>query len=191
MSSKETTITDNSEQTVADVDRLRDKAKKLGIEFHHNTGIDKLVDMINEKLGAADTSTNEGLSKAELKMQSDMFKREQAALNIRVMITCNDPSKADIPGETFGVGNKLIGTITKYIPYHSAVPYHIPKALLTTLEDKEYQHFYKVRDPKTGKPVTKTRLAKTFSIQLLPAITLAEADAIRTRQKAIVTMDDL
>ncbi|CAM0075733.1 hypothetical protein VPHK482G1_0020 [Vibrio phage K482 g1] len=111
-----------------------------------------------------------------------MALHKEANKLVRVKITCMNPAKKEWKGEVFSVTNAIFGTIKKFVPYNVAAAdaYHVPQALLTMMQDKEYQAFSTVRVK--GVDTKKPRQVKEFAIEVLPPLTKQELEAIAKKQ---------
>ena len=180
---------------------LKQKATLMGITFSNNIGEDALAKKIEEKLAGnapvAQTSELNPLDgdvagskpKAKMTLRQRQI-AEQMAL-IRVRITCMNPQKKDLQGEIYTVANEFIGNVRKFIPYGEASEggYHIPKCLLTMLQEKKFLQITTVRDKRTGttRPVTKE--VREFAIEILPPLTQEELRELATAQIAAGSID--
>lgn len=180
---------------------LKQKATLMGITFSNNIGEDALAKKIEDKLAGnapvAQTSELNPLDgdvagskpKAKMTLRQRQI-AEQMAL-IRVRITCMNPQKKDLQGEIYTVANEFIGNVRKFIPYGEASEggYHIPKCLLTMLQEKKFLQITTVRDKRTGttRPVTKE--VREFAIEILPPLTQEELRELATAQIAAGSID--
>lgn len=180
---------------------LKQKATLMGIPFSNNIGEEALAKKIEEKLaGPATTAQTSQLNPLEgdvvgSKPKAKMTLRqrqiaEQMALT-RVRITCMNPQKKDLQGEIYTVANEFIGNVRKFIPYGEASEggYHIPKCLLTMLQEKKFLQITTVKDKRTGttRPVTKE--VREFAIEILPPLTREELAELATAQMAAGSID--
>ena len=198
---------------------LKQKATLMGISFSNNIGEEALAKKIEDKLAGnapvAQTSELNPLDgdvagskpKAKMTLRQRQI-AEQMALT-RVRITCMNPQKKDLHGQealgnmipaftgfTIGdevthVTNVLVGHVRKFIPYGEASEggYHIPKCLLTMLQEKKFLQITTVRDKRTGttRPVTKE--VREFAIEILPPLTQEELRELATAQIAAGSID--
>lgn len=196
--SEDTTNTEinNQEDTSAQeplMDRrttLRNRCKQLGIRIQGQPSEETMSALIKDKLeGTANAAqTNEAGSPeptdGETTAQRHRRLRKEATKLVRVNITCMNPSKSDITGEFFSVGNKVIGTIKKFIPY-TPYPdgYHIPYALYQALKNRKFQMWSK-RKKSDGTEVNEAKLVNEFAIEVLPQLTPKELERLRVAQAA-------
>lgn len=189
------------EVTITRLQSLKNKASMMGIAFSNNIGEEALAKKIEEKLSgpvsAAPSSQLNPLDgdvagskpKAKMTLRQRQI-AEQMALT-RVRITCMNPQKKDLQGEIYTVANEYIGNVRKFIPYGEASEggYHIPKCLLTMLQEKKFLQITTVKDKRTGttRPVTKE--VREFAIEILPPLTREELDELATAQMAAGSID--
>ena len=92
-----------------------------------------------------------------------------------------NPAKQSWEGEIFTVSNSVIGTMKKFIPFHAEEGWHIPQALLNTIQERQYQAPYTERGPK-GQEMRRFKLVKEFSIEILPNLTDSELKDLANQQ---------
>lgn len=174
---------------------LKDRADRMGIQYHPSIGLDKLrakvksaLDLDDEPVKPINTGDVDmsqyveslGQKKARLKKESERL--------IRVRVACMNPNKAAMEGDIFTAGNKYIGMISKYVPFN-ADAWHVPKILIDMMEEKKYTHHYKIRDSQ-GNDINKTKLMKEYSIQYLPNLTQEELEDLRREQALTNRLND-
>lgn len=193
---------ENTSQPMTRLQSLKNKATIMGINFSNNIGEEALAKKIEEKLsgGPAPTSDTAQLNPLEgdVAGAKPMAKKtlrqrqiaEQMAMS-RVRITCMNPQKKDLQGEIYTVANEFIGNVRKFIPYGEASEggYHIPKCLLTMLQEKKFLQITTVKDKRTGttRPVTKE--VREFAIEILPPLTKEELRELAVAQIAAGSID--
>lgn len=102
----------------------------------------------------------------------------------RVIITCNDPQKADQSGDIISVSNGEVGNIRFY--FHFNKPWHVPEIVLETLkESKLFLHSSR----KDGREVV-TREVPRYNIQYLPALDEKQRERISAKQAAALASED-
>jgi hypothetical protein len=164
---------------------LKERAAVMGIQYHPSIGLDKLREKLSASLTDS-TDPEEAVEQdtaevQETKAQAHMrFRREASAL-IRVRLTCMNPAKQKWEGEIFTVSNSVIGTMKKYIPFHAEEGWHIPQALLNIIQERHYQAPYTENGPK-GQKIRKYKMAKEFSIEILPNLTASELKDLANQQ---------
>jgi hypothetical protein len=184
---------------------LKRRADQMGVHYHPNIGIEKLSEKIAARLAdkpdpdqvpaavpgsvamgagsqaaALDTS-GEFIPPAETPQQKKRRKQLEASALVRVRITCMNPAKKEWDGEIFTVGNSVVGTFKKFVPFNGADDgYHIPQIMLEMLRAKECQIFV---DQKTAKgKIRQGKLIKEFAIEVLPPLTEEEIHDLAQRQ---------
>lgn len=166
-----------TEQTT--LDELKAYADEQGIKYTAKTTqtqLQKLIDKHNEDVEAQvanDVATE--VTKDAMKL-------------LRVIITPMNPLKRDIQGDIFSVGNSVIPTYTKYVPYN--VEWHIPQIMYDMLNEKEETAMIKSRDNR-GRDVIHTRTIKAFNIAVLPPLTQAQLDELARVQSVREQADNL
>lgn len=182
--------TDIDEQAV-ELENLKQKANVMGISYHPSIGVEKLRAKIQAKLdeegaevevesSAQVSSAPAPVMTAEQRKERERMKARHRALEqVRVRVTCMDPSKKEYEGEIFCAGNAVIGTVKKFVPFETV--WHVPRILLNMIKNRQYQTFYYVKTP-DGKKIKKTRLVKAFAIEELPPMTESELRELRQRQ---------
>lgn len=164
---------------------LKARADLLGIQYHPSIGLEKL----KEKLSAAMSDAPKEPEKvviavsAAQESESQMLQRmrdEQLTL-VRIRLSCMNPNKAEWQGELFTFGNTLIGAHTKFVPFNAEDGWHVPKALLDTLLDRQCQIFVTGKT-KNGVSIRQGKLIKEFAIEILPPLTKEELQELAQRQ---------
>ena len=161
---------------IDELDQLKGHADALDIKYHTSIGIEKLKDKIAE----ADATPNSVPAVEESSQQKLIRIKKEANRLIRVRVTCMNSNKSEWEGEMFSVGNNLVGTVKKYVPFN--VEYHVPQFILNMINGRKYQSFYTVTDSKTGQKTRKGKLVKEFSVEMLPSLTQKELNDLAQRQ---------
>ena len=156
---------------------LREKARILGIKFHHRAGEAKLEELIkfsvnggNEVVKSEPAATpppavphptipistppgmpkwhdNMLLSTDEYIAQTRKENRRDVGRLIRIKIQCMNPQKNKWEGEFISVGSSKMGTFKKFIPFNTGEPYHVPKMIYDYLVEKQCSSFYNATGP--------------------------------------------
>ena len=189
---------------------LKAKADRIGVQYHPSIGEAALADKIKQheetlerqlaerqKQAASNTQNQESQVVIRHETSEDRANARQAAravkMNqqrktqlalVRCRITNLNPAKRDLPGEIFTVGNGIIGSVSKYVPYNEAAQsYHLPRMLVNMLRDKKYMQLRR-RPGKYGIEMVERRLVPEFSIEELTPLTPAELVELATVQAA-------
>ena len=175
------------ESTADELTTLKARADLIGVSYHPSIGVDKLREKVNAALAGKilplEASTPPTLAQVAQESEGERLFRlrnEQLAL-VRIRLACMNPNKAEWDGEIFTVGNSLVGTITKYVPFNADEGWHVPQILLDTLMDRQCQIFVTGKT-KNGVSTRQGKLIKEFSIQLLPPLTQDELHDLAQRQ---------
>ena len=166
---------ENTEQdlTMDELTTLKARADLLGITYHPSIGLEKL----KEKLAAVNTQPEESEAAPVAKLDP----KADALRLIRIRLSCMNPAKKEWEGEIISVGNSVVGTVKKYIPFNADEGWHVPKMLYDYLVEKQCQVFTTIKDSR-GNNVRKGKLIKEFAIDVLPALTEGELKEMARRQ---------
>jgi len=169
---------------------LKEKADKMGIKYHPNTGVDKLREKVNAELSdekEPTTATTNKSSKKELtEAQKRAQKKKDALALVRVEVDCKDPNKKDWEGEFFTVSNSVTGTVRKYVQFNT--PWHIPRIIFNVLKDKKLQRFKSVKG-KEGTTTRESYLTNAYSVIELEPLTDKELKELADDQRARNAID--
>lgn len=183
--------TDNSNDDlpeVSEIDALKARADMLGVTYHPSIGLEKLRAKVNAAVtaepdeGATDepvVEANKAPTESENKRRLRL--RQEANALVRVRISCMNPAKKEHEGEIFSIGNSLIGTITRYVPYNADDGWHVERAILNMIQDRQCQIFVTTRDER-GNQTRRGKLIKEFGIEIMPDLTQDELDELAQRQ---------
>lgn len=192
---------------------LKRRADILGIEYGPNIGLDTLKERVAAKLNQEEQEEDEEseipeapeeedsrdytdvesvvvdkpLTKLQLRQKA---KNEQMKL-IRIRITNMNPAKADLPGEIITVGNELVGTVRKYVPYGEQTDegYHVPNIIYKYLKAKRFLNIRTRTDKRTGKIRIEQSMALENAIEVLPQLTQKQLDDLARAQIAAGSVD--
>lgn len=159
------------------LDALKEQATELGISFHPNISLEKLSQRIKEHEVEQEAAAEAPKPKAKKTLKEH---REEALKLVRVNVTCMNPAKNEWEGELFTVGNSVIETQTKFVPFNTTEGWHIPYIMYKLLRDRQCQVFYTAKvqgnDVRVGKQI------KEFAIDVLPPLTEQERKELAVRQ---------
>lgn len=177
------------ESPVDELSILKARADLIGVNYHPSIGVDKLREKVEAAMSGTPVAT---VTVAQIAAETESarlsrIRDEQLAL-VRIRLTCMNPMKSEWEGEIFTVGNGLVGTITKYVPFNADDGWHVPQILLDTLRDRQCQIFVTVKS-KNGVNVRQGKLIKEFAIEALPALTQEELSDLVHRQAVSKTVD--
>ena len=172
-----------TEEINNDLTALKEKATLMGIKFHPASGAKSIQEKIDAKLNSNDeeqTPVVKTAPVAETQQQMSVRIKKEATALIRCRITCMNPNKTEWDGEIFCVGNSVIPTIKKMVPFNQ--DFHVPRMMLDMIQDKKCQVFVTEIDPVTRKRSTKGKLIPEFAIDVLPPLTEKELTKLAQRQ---------
>jgi hypothetical protein len=186
---------DNEVQTQVtaqdELNALKSRADMMGISYHPSIGLEKLREKVNASLsGAAEKAEEPAVvdpSVETANQRNTRLKREASKL-VRIRVTCMNPAKKEWEGEIFSVGNAVVGSFTKYVPFNIDEGWHVPQMIYQMMKDRECQIFYTVSDSR-GNKTRKGKLVKEFSIEVLPPLTKEELHELAQRQAMSNSID--
>jgi hypothetical protein len=171
---------------------LKERADLLKVKYHPSISLDKLREKVNAALKggtpaeedkpAAPVAEEETIGQKRKRMKNAMLKL------IRIRLSCLNPAKKEWDGEIFTVGNSLMGSITKFVPFNADEGYHVPQILLNQLKDRQCQVFTTVKNSR-GEKERKGKLIKEFAIEILPPLTQEELDELARKQALARSID--
>lgn len=164
---------------IEESDSLESMREKLEREYEQ-----KLQVRMNQLINEANDATGGINAKAGVEK---MRKLREATKLIRCIVTNRNPMKASWEGEIFSVGNDIVGSIKKYVPFGLEEGYHVPQMILNTLKEKECTVF--VDKKVNGEKVKVGKLIKEYGIEILDPLTPDELSQLATEQKSRGSID--
>ena len=175
---------------------LKERAKTLGITVAGNISVDTLRKRINDKLAGVVNDDEEGVAVTVTpKTESKQELRERLIAESLALVRCRiynlNPSKRDLPGEIITVGNRFIGTVSKFIPFGEGTDngYHIPKVIYDDLKVRQFQQV--TTKTINGKIDIKTRMVPEYNVEILPPLTDEELQELALRQAAAERLEEV
>lgn len=183
---------------------LKERADKLNITYHPSIGVEKLREKVlaamADKPGEGPVPPVEGgepqsqapqpvaAPQAETEAQRRRRMKDAATALVRIRVTCMNPAKKEWDGEIFTVGNRLVGSITKYVPFNADEGWHVPRILLEQLQARQCQVFTTIKTNR-GVAVRQGKLIKEFAIEILDPLTTEELHDLAQRQAMARSID--
>lgn len=174
---------------------LKQRADMMGVTYHPNIGLEKLRDKVNSVLNdkPEDEAEDKPAAAAVVAgVETDGQKRarlkREASRLIRIRVTCMNPAKAEWQGEIFSVGNSVVGSFTKFVPFNADDGWHVPEIIYKAMAERQCQVFYTVPDAR-GNKVRKGKLIKEFAIEKLDPLTKEELQELAQRQAMSKSVD--
>lgn len=164
-----------------ELDLLKQQAKELGITFGANISANTL----KQRIALHIKEQYEHEIKQEENQKIEQLRSDNLKL-VHVIVTPNDPTKQVLQGEVFSVGNSVLGTLTRFIPFGEN--WLIEEIFYKTLKEKEYQLITTKTDAK-GISVPISKMVKAYNIQVLPLPTEDEVSEWARLQQARNAMD--
>lgn len=182
----------SEEIKVDELELLKQRADQMGITYHPNIKIEKLKEKIDHALAGEPEPVVEDKASKETPKVSEAEEKvnvqREAAKLVRIRLTCMNPVKKEWPGEIITVGNSVVGSYKKFVPFNADEGYHVPNIIYQFLKDRMCQVFYTERLPGGGK-MRKGKMIKEFAIEVLPNLTEDELKALAAAQAAGRTAD--
>lgn len=160
---------------VDELTALKARADMMGVKYHPSISLEKLKEKITAHMNAG-----EDKPVAEPEMDRAALQKSASEL-MRIRVTCMNPAKKEWEGEIFTVGNAVVGTFKKYVPFNADEGWHVPRIIYEQLKDRECQVFTTVRDSR-GNSTRKGKLIKEFAIEVLHNLTEEEIKELAQRQ---------
>ena len=196
-------MSEQNQETTVDVKQEREALKArcqlLGIQTQGNQSNDTLRALIRAKQDEMDAAArqanpaafDEAVETSEGRTPSlrEYLKTEALKL-VRVRISCMNPQLAKMGSVIITTGNEYTGTVRKVVFFGEKTEngYHIPQIILNVLQRRKFQQVVEERNHK-GHLVPRARWMKEFNIEILPALTQKELNALKDRQLATNSID--
>lgn len=161
-----------------ELETLKARATQLGVNFHPSIKVEALREKVAKALGTDKPDE----AKVAPAVATVLSQRQEALKLIRVRLTCMNPAKKDWDGEIITVGNSVIGSVKKFVPFTGTEEgYHLPKVIYDMLADRQCQVFTTIKD-NNGNNIRRGKLIKEFAIEVLPSLTADELAELARRQ---------
>lgn len=170
-------MSDTIEKPVSELDILKQQADTLGIKYSPNIGVETLKNKISAVIEAP---VEEKTETQKVDARQELW--NEAMRLVRLEIHNVNPAKSSLKGEFYTVANKIIGKVTKFVPYGDAgKSYHVPNCIYQLLEEKKYLAF---RDDSSAPNGKKTELIPEFNNKVLTPLTQEELEELKKAQLA-------
>lgn len=166
----------------ASTDELRKLADLLKIDVRTNASKDSLITAISKILFQATATVVVPELTENERLDAE---RKRAEKLVRVVVVPQNPTEAKLNGVMISVGNNVIGTIRRFVPFN--VVWHIEQIIYDHLIMKQYQTFYVTKQQ--GREITRARYVPAYAVNVLPSLTQAELDALAQDQTARQSID--
>jgi len=172
---------------------LKQRADVLGIQYHPSIGIESLKKKVDAKLkpdledepnverGTDKSSPGKKYSTQELIALQRTKLRNEALKLVRIRVTCMNPDKKAWQGELFDIGNAVLGSVKKFVPFNVDAGYHVPNIIYEHIKQRKYQKHFEVKTS-NGRKITKSSLVPEFAVEILDPLTKTELKELADRQ---------
>lgn len=168
---------------------LKARADMMGVTYHPSIGLEKLRAKVAAAIeGKPDDEQEQPEAEApkaaageETEGQRIKRLKDEAHKLVRIRLTNMNPAKSEWPGEIISVGNAVVGSVSKYVPFNADEGWHVPNIIYQHLKERQCQVFQTVQDSR-GNKTRRGKLIKEFSIELLPPLTAEELHDLAQRQ---------
>lgn len=177
-----------------ELEALKARANLLGVKFHPSISLEKLREKVNAAVTSDGAAASEEGAKASKEPKQETIGEKRKRLKaealklVRIRLTCLNPAKKEWEGEIITVGNSLIGSVKKFVPFNADDGWHVPHVIYQQLKERQCQIFYTATDAR-GNKVRKGKLIKEFAIEVLPPLTKEELDELARRQAMAKAID--
>ena len=165
------------------------RAQLMGLTIHPNAKNDTIAAKIAAALADKpdpETDKQETAPKPDVVADGEPKAKEvhPAKRLHRVLVSCNDPQKADQTGDILSVSNGDVGNIRFYVHFNK--PWHVPHIVLETMkESKLFLHSSR----KDGREII-TREVPRYNIQYLEPLDDKQRERIAAKQAAALATED-
>ena len=172
---------------------LKARADLMGIPYHPSIGLEKLREKVSTALTPAVDGEVAAPAPAAVSTaaSADEVRRKHildATRLVRIRVACMNPNKKELEGQIITVGNSVVGTLKKYVPFHIEDGWHVPHMIYETLRDAECQIFMTKKDAR-GNNYRASKMIKEFAIEILPDLTQEELKDLAQRQAMAKSVD--
>ena len=174
-----------TEQEKEEKKSLRARLSKMGISSSPNASLETLRTKYQEACSGNIEPEDTDSTSVKLKIKTAEDLRKEATKLIRVSIKNLNPAKKDLHGEIYTIANKILGEVSKYVPYDSAgEAYHLPYCIYKLLLNKKFLQIRTFKDNETKQIRIEQGWVPEFSIEVLPPLTAQELKDLAIKQKA-------
>ena len=168
---------------------LKNRADMLGVGYHPSIGLDKLREKVTAAMERQLVDPAPVKQEAETENEQRFRLKQEATKLVRIRVTCMNPAKSEWEGEVFTVGNSVIGTVKRYVPFNNDEGWHVPNIMYQMMKDRQCQIFF-AKKTKLGGTVREGKLIKEFAIEVLPPLNEEELKDLAQRQAMSNSVDN-
>lgn len=182
----------NEVNTQDELTALKARADLMGVSYHPSIGLEKLREKVNATLAEEPEDKAAEPKAAAAAVLSEQEERQKHILDatrlIRIRVSCMNPNKKELEGQIITVGNSVVGTLKKYVPFNNEEGWYVPHMIYETLRDAECQIFMTKKDAR-GNSYRASKMIKEFAIEILPDLTPEELKELAQRQAMAKSVD--
>ncbi len=190
----------NKEQKAEQIASLKSRLDLMGVKYHHSLGIDKLQTLVAQGLEEASRPKEEqAIAPAFEPMDiEDVIEtigarrarlRREAGTLVRIIVANMNPEKRDWDGDTYSVGNSVVGQYKKFVPFNNEQGWHVPQIVVNHMLEKQCQIWVNKKNER-GQKVKVGKLINELNVQILPALSQQQLDELGRRQAMNHSIDD-
>jgi hypothetical protein len=171
---------------------LKQRADMLNVSYHPSIGVEKLREKVAAAIAGKPAETAPAPVVAQPGEESELQRlqrlRREANELVRIRLTCMNPNKKEWEGEIFSVGNAVVGTLKKFVPFNTDDGWHVPRMIYEQLLERQCQVFVTLKS-KSGTSIKVGKLIKEFAIEVLPPLSLDELKDLAQQQAMAKSID--
>ena len=168
-------------ESTEEIDLLRARARQMGVSHHPSIGLEKLREKIKAKMDEGRIMKTPEMSEREAMIKKRNKQVKEANRLIRIRVTNMNPNKRDWEGEIYTVGNSVVGSFKKYVPFNAEEGWHVPMIIYNHLLERKCQVFHTVKAA-GGNKTRKGKLINELSIEVMPPLKRNEMKDLATQQ---------
>lgn len=160
------------------LNQLKEQATSLGITYSPNIGIETLKKKIEDKLGKSEVSESKPSTSTATSAPSVSDLKADALALVRIKLTNLDPNDRDLKSETFTMVNRVVGKISRTIPFNRV--WHVEKCLLDSIMDTKFI----IANQSDDESVPEKAFVSKYHVEILSPLTEKELRELAKEQAA-------
>ena len=174
-----------TESEISEMEALMLRADDMGIKYPKNIGLTTLREKVNAVLVPETDKVTTGpeMDEATLESTSEKLNRDAKIKDqmglVRIIVTNMNPVKKDVPSEWVSVGNRLIPTVRRNVPF--GIVTHVEKIILTQLRERSFVRVTEKKD-ENNKSYIERKWVKELGIEVLSDLTQEDLEDLATAQ---------
>lgn len=155
-----------------ELETLKEQANIMGVEYPNNISVTRLKKLIADKLN--DESDTDNTNQA----YKDLY--DEAMKLVHVVITPMDSSKVNYSSQYFAVGNSVLGTVARIIPFGKS--WLVEDVLVKHIQSLQFQQLTTKKEG--NNEVLQSNVLPAYNVQILPLPTEQEITELARTQQA-------